>query len=1255
MDPSQLADLVSVVAQLGAAAIRASARDPSVVGPAIETTCRQFPRVVAEPALEQWVETESFEAVITRLRDGERDLVNDEVIGAFIQESGFFLHDDDSTRATTEQLLSVFLAALLTNLLRGAEGIPTLANRLEQRHAETEDAITARITQMETRLLAQSQRTPAISLAASPDDDAQTDPELARISVEIDAARKLSKEGNVVSARALLEQTKRTAGDIPEDLEFRLVTNLGGCAVEVGDIEGGCALLQRALQLRPNDPMALANAAAVAGLEGKPQQAAGLARRSLEAEPRDPHATSVLMASLAEAREFEQLDELVAEEPWIVNEPESGVTLAVIRTDQDRFDEALGISRGLVDGAPESHNARSVLAWSLLVASQSEPGDSRLEWCREAERQSTSALELLETTELQERRLQALSIRAGARMMLGSFEAAMNDFEAILRDVPDDPGTLYNKGLALLDMDDFSGARAALARITDPERRAKALLPHASACYGSGDAAAAADLLRGEFSLDRGEWGDIRKAELLCELEVALGSDDSIGPLLERALKQRPDDPRLLGLAATHGDFRGPRDDAEILLLRALEIASDSDRHEFSRRLAYLYGRHERYSDAADQYVEIVNSDVLHPAAMPLLSSLRNSGRLREALVWARATREGHPRPPKFALETEAQILNHVGDVAAATERWSGICSRDDATMVDQVNLAQALFWCGRRETALSAARKADASELRTEPRQLLRLAQLKRLLGEADYLDDAYVARREAPGDPAVHLGYFGLFMSQGEETDPPATVEPGCAVLLRDESGKEWWLILEHGDEGRSERDLQPGAALAEALRGRHRGETVALQAGVGERSVEVTDIQTKYVRAFQETASDFSKRFPGNADLSSVPVDGTDFTPIFGLADQRDRFGREVQRLYRGDQVPFAFVCARLGVPAPEAWRACIEAGDVRIRFGAGTESEAERSGGTLRCSDAVVLDTLALLTVHALGIAEHLRRRFARVAVPQAVLDAIRELVHEKSLGPRPMGSLHRNIDGSYVLIEMTDEEWGKQQEFARSLLALADSLDPIAAYPSLDVEASHLESLAGALTTAGVGAIFAGDAAPDLRPTLVSDDLGLAEIARAYGARAVNSQAALRELRRAGILTDEEYSSLIAQLAQLNYRFVQVEAVDILRLLEGNGYSMDKSASALVATLRGPECHQDSAVSIVTELIASLAVRGLPARQEGLLVSRLLMELHRGRELRRALWECREALRLRLALTPLVGARVIADVDLCIRVLFGGGE
>ena len=663
---------------------------------------------------------------------------------------------------------------------------------------------------------------------------------------------------------------------------------------------------------------------------------------------------------------------------------------------------------------------------------------------------------------------------------------------------------------------------------------------------------------------------------------------------MARAQELEPDSARLFLVEAAHHRAHERIADAEAALVRALDCASAEDGPILRWRLAAFYGQCERYSEAADLFEEVVGGDVSHSGAIPLLVSLRNGGRLRAALDWARAIRAQHPNPYKVALETEAHILNQVGDVEAAAARWGDICIRDDATETDHLRHAQALLWAGERDEAAEKVREIDASALADEPKQLLALAQIKCLLGEQEYLRDAYAARRGGVDDPSIHMGYFALFMTLDARMSAPEVVEPGCAVLLRNEFGDQWWLVVEHGEDTPGDHELHPDTDLAKSLLGRGRGETVVHQEGMGAKSSEVVEIQNRYVRAFQETTAEFPTRFPGNADLTSIPVKADDFAEFLGIVDEADRLARDLMQLYRDDHVPFASLCQRLARPAlPDIWRACTTSDDVRLRFGRGTVQEAEEAAEALRSCDTITLDMLSLLTAHALGIEEHLRRRFGRVRVPQQVLDSLRTWVYEATLGSRQQATLGRNIDGTYTYIEMTDDAWAERQGFARSVLELAESFEPIAAYPALEADPALLEIMGVALTQDAVGALFAGDEGSGDQPILVSDDLIIAELAQVYGIRGVNTQAVLRELRRAEVVTDEEYSSLIGRLAQLNYRFIQVTADDILRRLEAHGFMTDEATRALLVTLQGPECTQESAVFVVSDLIAQIGLKNLP--------------------------------------------------------------
>ena len=1158
--------------------------------------------------------------------------------------------DADGLVAWLEQAPEVadWFAQLIGKLPAGTEHIHTVLHRRESLHSETRSDIIRHIDTRFDELRAERSSWPAQAMALTEpaSQEAFPNPAHGKLAEKIDFARDLINRGRVDVAREELESLRAEAEAIPAELRFRIVTNQAACALADEDIDRARALLEEAHELQPDNPKAIANAAVAAQLGKDSQRALELAHQARALEARHPQATSVLIEVLWQTAQSEALEDLVATESWITQDQQCALILASIRTQQSRFEEAATLCRSRIQDDPEDASAHLALGECLLNHAQADRHtdgytDEVIGRLREAKREATQAVDLLRTTELRARRHRALVVRACARGFLGATDEAMRDFDAVLGEAPHHPDAAFNKGLFLLYDGCSTEARAVFEGIRDPERKADAVLPLADVCLATGDAPAVVRLLKGTLKLDRPSWEDIHRAKVLLQAESMVGDDDSVTPILDAALGRHPDDPRLLTLSAACRSQLDDPEGAENLLVRALEHAGRSDRLMILLHLGAHYQNCRRFSEAADRFAEVVNGVASQPAAIPLLICLRNSQRLREALGWARAIQKTHRQSPRLTLEVETEILEHVGDVRTAVSRYQELCSRPDATLVHRVMLAAAQFRCGERAAARVTVRRINTAELRDEPQVVLKLALLKLLLDMEGCLEDAYLARRYRTDDPAAHLGYMGLFLVHEGECVKPDHVGPGCAVLLKNDEAQQWWHILDDGEESRDRHELTPSNDLAQRLLGQRVGDTIVLREGIEELTYEVSEVQSKFVRAFQETGEEFSTRFPDNVNLSRIRVDGNDFSSIFQVVDRRGRLFRQAERLY-DEGLPFASFCSLVGTSTVEGWHVWTRDPSKRLRFGAGTPEEASQARTLLQGADGVVLDMPALLTVHELKLAEQLRRRFSRVAVPQQVIDELQEAVLTTKLNGPIAGYLGRGSDGRYTLIEVSSNDLARWQNYVCSLLQFAESFERIAAHPLLDTD--DVEKLMDVLTPAGAGAVYAGDEQSTTRLVLVSDDLGLSNLARFLGTDSVNTQAVLRELRCSNGLTDEEYSTLIERLVLLNYQFVQVRSEDIVQRLEANGYMTTDGTRAMLKTLEGPDCSDESAVSVGAEVVTALAGRP-PSRQLQLLLSAVVATLWQGRERRPVLLKFRKALADALTLAPYARDQLLRTVDL----------
>ena len=740
--------------------------------------------------------------------------------------------------------------------------------------------------------------------------------------------------------------------------------------------------------------------------------------------------------------------------------------------------------------------------------------------------------------------------------------------------------------------------------------RESVLLALADACIQSDDAPAAVSLLRGSFKLDPPGREDVGRAESLLLAEDAASAEDSVGSALEIAMCQFPEDPGLLLLHATHNNLRGDKEAAESALIRAIDLVDEPQRQAIQAQLGRLYWSMERFADAATRFSEASGDDASHPVAVPMLISLTKSNQYRKALELIEKIRELDEPPPSVVIEAEAGILEYVGDATAAVLRYEELCSYSDSTQYDRMRLAVAQFRCGEREAALQTASKIETSELKDNPRALVQLAHLKRFLGATDYLDDAYLARRYGQNEPAAYMGYFTLFNDISDHVVDPQDVGPGCAVRIRSGEEEQWWYILEEGEESHGPQYLSPKSNPAQRLEGRKVGDIVEFRSGLEDLSYEVIAIQSKYVRAFQETAEEFSTRFPENLSLSRVKLDD-DFSQVFQSIDLRSQFVSNIEGLYQTGQLPFVLFCSLLGRSVLEVWPEYISQPSVRFHFGSSAVDEVMEAGELLDDATDVVLDMVALLTVHRLGIAEQLQERFPRVTIPQMVYDELQNVVNTVRVSRPPVGNLGKDEDGQYTHVELPENYWVKRLEYAESVLELADSLERIPSYPLLD--ANEPEKLVDALTIVGAGAILAGDKSPMAKQVLVSDDRLQSDIARSLGVGVVNTQLLLFELSLKYVITYEKYSSYVEELAQMNYWYLHIGPQDILQRLHASHYRITEGIQSMLRSLRGPDCPEETAASVAAEIILFVAKKSLLRHLAEQLLSLLISEMCIGRQ------------------------------------------
>ncbi len=1187
----------SVLATVTVEALKAAFSSEKVnVERAIETTCAEFPQFDRLSSdLKEWIESDAFWEMFNAIAEGQRGLDPESVVESFCKHSQHWAPPGHENRKPTEDVIFRFLGAISDEIHRSDFAHSAMANRGEVIHLEDTnrfDQIQNSLGKIETSVGRLEARAAATAVAGDAGGGTSTQHEEER--AKIDRARDLIEIEQVGRAKREL-LSLGDGSELPAELRFRLITNLGACALAEGNDDSACSYFEQAYETEPENPKAISNVAVAALLRDDFESAISLAHNALERNGEDGHAAAVIIESLWESGQGERLRDFVASHPWSAKDRQSSLVLADVRVKQARYEEAQQLCRSILHEDADDFGAHLMLSQCLLAEAQAnfavggDDGEAQSARLEEAESSASRAIELLESTERRSHLSEALVARAFIRGIRAQHEAALDDLVAARLATPDKASVYLVRGLVLLSAGRHQEARGAFQRVQSLDQSMDVTAPLAEVLFRTGADQAAASLVRGRFSFEQAGPDDLWKAELVCRGELASGEADPGWASFEAAIDERPDDPWLLGVSAIRSRIAGEFEIAEQLFQRAVSLTRGGQQAEIKFRLGSLYQEWNRFSDAAGVYEEMAGGSGKHPVAVDLLVCLVNAKRLREALLWARRIHSERQNVPKVVLDAEAQILEIAGDLRVATSLREEICEREDSTPLDRVGLAVAQFRAGEKEDAAETANSIDSKEVANDPLLLIRLAKLKRVLQLPGWLEDAFLARRFGGDNPETHVVYFGMFVMQQGEFIEPEIVEPGHAVQLRNTRTEErrWWLILEDGEEPQGPNESRRTSEPAQLLIGRRVGEVVPFRSGIEELDYEVLSVQSKYVRAFQETADEFSTRFPDHPGLHRVDAADGDFTKLFVMADQQNQQTQRAEAVYLSarPQLPFASFASLLQQSVLEVWSACTNRESVPIRFASGEPESVARMAELLFEAEGVVLDLISLTTIYKLEFGEQLRSRFSMIAVPQYVIDELRD-AHDMAVSLRAEGRFGKTDDGRYFFVEQSDSRAIEWEAFTQELLDFAESFERIPSHGVLDL--GDTEPMIQTFTAAGVATIYADDQLEGTPLLLVSDDLGLADIARALGKRVVNSQGLVFELRRSGKITADDHSAAVEQLASMNYSFVCVEPDDLVRRVRSNGYKSSEGILAMIRTLQGPDCTQESAVQVAAQVLVELS-------------------------------------------------------------------
>lgn len=873
--------------------------------------------------------------------------------------------------------------------------------------------------------------------------DANEDPAL---HARIDTFRDLFKQ----QAEPLLAEKGLLAIIEKEDLSakpwahYRLQTNLGSIALDLGRETEAATRFKAAHAIRPDDPNALANLALAHTIQGQFEEAMAAARAALDGKPRAVHGIVYLLQAAARSDWQGAPETLIP--PDLVGSAQADFGLAEFLNRREVpgwAERTLDMARRHTD-LPEFKRLRAIAVLSLVIASGAMIAGGRgpvtsVELNQVADEMKVLVEHCLDVGFADQHDLVAHLNNTAVLLRLCERHA---ESEALLvRGMPrvgNEPQLRRLLALARSVLGREEEALGVLDGDTDPENQILRAQLQASA--GDIDGAMA-----GALAIDAEDLPE-RLLRLRWRIigELALRLDD--GPNLEAAVSGL----RSLDagdITAALLEIRGERktladEEAAQDRLRALAESVPAGLDMVSRYLLAVELKNQDLPEEASRLLD-GNVDLSRPNPsislyLHSLAAARRDAAFRTVLAAAAPEVRNDPD----TLWTVAAHSWNLGDLAAAMTAVEALLAQEPDQPQARLLKIEILVRLDRSVDLFAELEKRLERLAWRRPSDQFRLAALLGHFGfverAADLAYRLFLQHRDL-SRAWMTLSMLVLDEGRGSGDQPrlwtAGEVGRNAAVDLAYDDGSGAFFVVEPDVALRrlDPESWEPGHALVRAAMGLSAG---ARFVGPDGREGTIRQIRHKYVARLHYVLEHHEARFPEIMGVRRVMLDFEQPGGLDGLIAQlqeRRDWIQEEESQYLNGPMPLGVFAHRVGMDTIEV--ASGLAGRARLKVAAGNLEEREAARRAVHANDrrGCVLDLLAFWTAWRLEALDAMRETCGPIQLPRSVLDRLRARREQLESSARDGHKTATYENGKIVLHEvLADVVVGLRDEVDRAI-------------------------------------------------------------------------------------------------------------------------------------------------------------------------------------------------------------------------------
>ena len=1058
---------------------------------------------------------------------------------------------------------------------------------------------------------------------------------------EIDIALKFLNDHKPTAAFELLETLKnRIWADASEDLKFSILTNMAAAQFALNNEQDAAKLLLQAFQYDSEDEKALSNRALAHLLLGETESAADYAKQTLKKNPSNTDAYVILVGISAEE---EPLDEVIAKVPdYLHDSPQIAYAISELAKQRENFEAAKRWGEIMLSqdqgNAPDFKAAfatiliKQVLEDNLAVGT-SQLHDSQKEQLQRAIGFLTEAWNCVSKTELKDYRADWIINRGIAHFHLGELTKATEDLDTALEIEKSNPILIRNRALLAFDCGDIPKALELLEKIQSAPEVPEASIILANFLLVSERLDESITKLNDFLQTDLSPELQGKARRLLIKVYIA---DKRFDDALEISIAMRESTPMSIpNLVDTACIFSAneKRDEAVSLLKEAYNYVQDGAEFLDIVMLADQLYIHKLFKEAATLYEKLADTNLNSDLTQGLIKSYYGAGEIGKALEICQKLREKYG-PLENISEREVVIYEEIGDMNQAEIVCKEYLKKFPNDIDMRIRLSMVLF---RSNNEVELDNVLDSfTDFKTfsflkdlSLEACFQLAQLHQIrLQPEKALKIMYEVRRTHFYNPDAHLRYIGNFLfveNKIPDVLNPTQVDQDTAVQVNISDEDYWYIIEERENEDikrDDERDVND--PFAQQLLGKKKNAVVK----IGEKTVKIVDIKSKFSYAYQESLRKYEPLFPTDQSMGKIKLDDSGeiddkerFQPMLDRIDQRQEYLDQIEKLYKENNLTIGQFAVLVGSNSLDTWGSLMGIPELGIRCSFGDTEERSSLLNLLNHSNPkLVVDIISLITLHSLDAADIVVSAFGKLCIAQSTIDELQSIINEREgMWSKREGMIVGKEGNRYVKQIINPEKMKQGIEYLINIVNwIKDNCEVGQATVGLEMNQLRRRELNDMLQQHFLDTVLLASQSEHL---LFSDDGRLRHYAKTslnndagtnFQIDGVWTQVLLEHCVQQNRLDKADYDEMTIKLVCSRYYHTQFDADLLMEVAKRSNWKLSEPYNSFVLALGRERMNLNSALEMSVDFLFTLWEESISFREKEFLTLGLLTGLTYGR-------------------------------------------